>query len=248
MSVLIVPPGPVDPATVRELSAGSRLSFGRGAAGWPVDLQIDHPGVSRVAGEILAAPTYWFLTNNSTRSVYLVENTENTGEFIRVNPGRAGLPIPFEISTVMLATGRETVSFQVYAPEQPCCASGGPDHLPGAQTASPFTIDRHAKYFLVLVALCEPRLRDGALAGLPNVGQIAERLRPLPGCEELTSRAVDFHIDYLARVKFRLRVGDGFAARREALATFAMRFGPVHPEDLALLPPVPSRLTGRAGQ
>jgi hypothetical protein len=201
-----------------------------------------------MAGEILAGPTYWFLTNLSTRSVYLVENMEGAGEFIRVGPGRAGIPVPFEISTVVLAAGQETVSFQVYTPEQPGFVGGGPGELLGDRTATAFPMDRGAKYFLVLVALCEPRLRNGALAGLPNVGQVAERLRPLSGCEGLTGRAVDFHIDYLARVKVRLRAGEGVAARREALAAFALRFGLVREEDLALLPPLPGRLAARVEQ
>lgn len=204
-----------------------------------MDLRLDHPGVSRIAGEILADPLHWSLTNLSGRAVYLVENAEDAGEFIRVDPGRADLPVPFEISTVVLVAGQETVSFQVFAPEQLSHTRADPVRLPGDPTAPPFPMDREAKYFLVLIALCERRLRDGALAGLPNVGQVAERLRSLPGCEGLTGRAVDFHIDYLAREKFRLRVGEGVAARREAVAAFALRFGLVRDRDLSLLPPQP---------
>jgi len=244
MSVLIVPSGPVDPATVRELPAGSRLRFGRGAPGCPVDLVLSHPGVSRIAGEILAGPAYWSLTNLSERAVYLVENAEDAGEFIRVDPGRVELPVPFEISTVMLLAGHETVSFQVFAPERQTLAPADVTGRPGDPTAPQFQLDRDAKYFLVLVALCEPRLRDGAMAGLPTVGQVAERLRPLPGCEGLTGRAVDFHIDYLARIKLQLGASEGVAARREALAAFALRFGLVRDADLAQLPPRPRPVAG----
>jgi serine/threonine-protein kinase len=128
-----------------------------------------------------------------------------------------------------------------------------------------FPLDRQAKYFLVLVALCEPRLRGASLAALPTTAQVADRLRRLPGCEQLTPRAVDFHIEYLVRRKLRLRsaearAGDdgraaamsgtdgkeGFAARRMLLADFVLRFGIVAEDDLALLPrrPRPSSSEG----
>lgn len=239
MTLLVDPPGPGGPAAVRELAAGAALSFGRGAPGHAVDLRLDHPGISRVAGRILAGRTYWYLTNSSPRSVYVVENAEGAGEFVRVGPGRDRCPVPFEISRVVLPAGWETVAFHVYAPEQPCPLGADGEDLAGDRTVAAFPLDRGAKYFLVLVALCEPRLREGALAGLPTVGQIADRLRPLPGCDGLTPRAVDFHIDYVARRKLRLRAEGtqgGAVGRREPLAAFALRFGLVAEGDLALLP------------
>jgi serine/threonine-protein kinase len=98
-------------------------------------------------------------------------------------------------------------------------------------------MDTGAKYFLVLVALCEPRLRHGGLAPVPTNPEVVRRLQQLPGCERLSREAVDFHVDYVARTKFRLRPdGQGFAARREAVVGFALRFGVVGEDHLRLLP------------
>ncbi len=84
--------------------------------------------------------------------------------------------------------------------------------------------------------------------GLPSDKEIVSRLRPLPGCARITRSAVNFHIDYLARVKLRLRdaaeheVGRQ-ESRRSALASFALRFDLVCDEHLALLSP---SVSGRA--
>ena len=70
---------------------------------------------------------------------------------------------------------------------------------PDGETATAlFSLDETAKYFLVLTALCEPRLRDGSSAALPTDPQILDRLRRLPSCRHLTRSAVNFHLDYLA--------------------------------------------------
>jgi hypothetical protein len=239
------------PALVIELGVDERVTFGRGAPGAEVGMRLDHPGVSRLAGEIHAAGTFWFLANWSRQATYLVENVEGCGEHLRLSPGWPAVPVPFEISTVSIPAGLETVTFRVYASAQPGRAAPTRPAIPGTATEPTFPLDRQAKYFLVLVALCEPRLRGRTLAALPTTSQVAERLRPLPGCADLTARAVDFHIDYLARRKLRLRtengVGhqvpapgagwvEGFAARRMLLADFALRFGLVGEDDLARLP------------
>jgi hypothetical protein len=114
----------------------------------------------------------------------------------------------------------------VYAPEDEARAADG------EATATGLSLDPTAKYFLVLVALCEPRLRDASSAVVPTTRQVVDRLRPLAGCETLTERAVSFHIDYLARTKLRLREG-----RRSELVSFALRFDLVRGEHLGLLPP-----------
>lgn len=243
-----------DSPVVIELDADERLTFGRGAPGAEVGMKLDHPGISRLAGEIHASDASWLLANWSNQATYVIENAEGCGEHLRVSPGRVAVPVPFEISTVSIPAGIDTVTFRVYAPAQPVFAAPSPTGMLGTATEPTFPLDRQAKYFLVLVALCEPRLRGRPLAALPTTAQVAGRLRPLPGCADLTPRAVDFHIDYLARRKLRLRSdserihgcpagtrgadsGEGFAARRMLLADFALRFGVVCEEDLALLPP-----------
>jgi hypothetical protein len=153
------------------------------------------------------------------------------------------MPIPFEISRVTLPTANGTTSFSVYAPDQPRTRNGfGPAarHLGGEATSPTFALDTTAKYFLVLVALCEPRLRDGGLAPVPTDAEVVRRLAPLPGCAQLNPRAVNFHLDYLAKTKFRLqtsrRPSIGFTARRDLVVGFALRFGLVNEDHLALLP------------
>lgn len=240
-TVLVRPPWSRDPSTLLELAPGEHLTWGRGAQGVDVGMRLEHPGVSRQAGEIIARPSFWLVSNHSRTSAFVIENAEATGEYLKVGPRRAGMPVPFEISRVLVPAGTDTIAFQVFAPAQPSLLDpgDGPDGAGTATTAS-FPLDATAKYFLVLVALCEPRLRGDALAPLPTVGQVARRLRPLPGCAELTPRAVDFHIDYLARTKLRLNREDhrsGFAGRREAVVAFSLRFGLVRDEHLESLPP-----------
>jgi hypothetical protein len=227
---------------VLPLAPGERLTFGRGAPGSPVGLALEHPGVSRLAGEVAAGSVYWHLSNLSSATTYVVENPEGGGEYFKVPAGRVGVPVPFEISTVVLPAGRELVSFQVFAPGQPQRAETAATSVGhGVATACTFPLDESAKYFLVLVALCEPRLRGNSLVPLPTVTEIIRRVQPVPGCEELTERAVDFHIDYVARSKLRLRDADQvgqprFAGRREAVAAFVLRFGLVMEHHLTLLP------------
>ncbi|NLT54296.1 MAG: serine/threonine protein kinase [Actinomycetales bacterium] len=244
-SVLVQPPGEGDPAGVISLAAGQSITFGRGAPGVPVGVRLADPGVSRVAGEITAAAGHWELTNLSPVATYVVENPEGGGEHIRVQPLRLCAPVPFELSRVLVPAGTGTVAFQVFAPEPPfldrTCLGGAAS---GDRTLRAFPLDETAKYFLVLVAMSEPRLR-GVSIGIPTAERVAARLRPIPGYRDLTARAVDFHVDYLARTKLRLRrrgheddgTPQGFAERREALVTFALRFGLVTEDHLGLLPP-----------
>ncbi|MFJ4784051.1 serine/threonine protein kinase [Streptomyces sp. NPDC088794] len=232
------------------LGPGDAADFGRGlpkGGGVPegagVRILLADPGVSRRAGRLEAAEDYWRLSNYSRSASYVVENLEGAGEYITVAPGRLGAPVPFEFSRVVLPALSGSATFKVFAPQH---AYLDERSAPGAgeQTVLPFALDVTAKYFLVLVALCEPRLRDGSDATLPGVGEIVERLRPLESCRGLTRSAVNYHVDYLALAKLRLDLGeetgpdDGrTGAKRARLASVALRFGLVREEHLGLLPP-----------
>jgi hypothetical protein len=89
---------------------------------------------------------------------------------------------------------------------------------------APFSLDETAKFFLILVALCEPRLRDCASVALPTAGEIVERLR---GRLDLTRAAVNHHIDYLAIEKLRVKPPEPgrLDSKREALVAIALRYG-----------------------
>lgn len=235
-----------------KLGPGETVDFGRGAPGSPVPVRLDDPGVSRCAGRIAAAEDYWRLSNYSRTATYVVENMEGAGEHIKVAPGRLGAPVPFEFSRVLLPAHAADASFKVFAPQHAYQddhpdareeAAGG-----GERTTMPFALDPTSKYFLVLLALCEPRLRNASTGAVPGVGGVLERLRGLDSCADLTRSAVNYHIDYLASVKLRLRddlAGGGDAAgsgalaggKREELVAFALRFDLVREEHLTLLPP-----------
>ncbi|MDX3640533.1 serine/threonine protein kinase [Streptomyces sp. MB09-02B] len=249
------------------LGPGDVARFGRGSADVPVDVRLGDPAVSRLAGEIRVTEDHWQLSNFSATQSYLVENPEGAGEYLRVPPRRAGAPIPFEFARVVLPTRGSTVSFQVFAPDHVYLDADRAHHAGGrwgTQTLTAYSLDETATYFLILVALCEPRLRDESAIAVPTTPQIVERLRHCPEYRGLTARAVSSHIDYLAEEKLRLvpttatataatTVTDpGPGARRngkrEAIVGVALRFGLVREEHLGLLPPrVAEGVRARAG-
>ncbi len=249
-SVLVQPPSKSGESGVLELAPGQSLRFGRGAGGGnrtgteqpALDVLLDHDSVPRLAGQITAADTFWTLTNFSRESTYVVENPEGGGEFIKVPPLRYAAPIPFEISRVVLPTAPELLSFHVYAPMHNFVEECSLESLSGEMTLSSYPLDTSAKYFLVLVALCEPRLRDECHVEVPGVEAVVERLRTLPSCRTVNTGAVNFHIDYLARNKLRIKPSrrdnrpDRFNAKRDMLVSVALRFNLVREEHLALLP------------
>ncbi|MFD5192225.1 serine/threonine protein kinase [Streptomyces sp. NPDC058357] len=242
------------PVTLR-LGPGEVARFGRGSATTPVELRLDDEAISRLAGEIRVTDDHWQLSNHSATQSYLVENPEGAGEYLRVPPRRAGAPIPFEFSRVVLPTRRDTtVAFQVFAPDHVYLDPDGMAGQWGSRTVTAYSLDETALYFLVLVALCEPRLRDESPVAVPTTPQIVERLKWHAACGgRLTARAVSSHIDYLAEEKMRISTpaehGSGGARRngkREALVGIALRFGLVREEHLALLPPrTPIRIRER---
>ncbi|MGX1271897.1 FHA domain-containing protein [Streptomyces phaeoluteigriseus] len=238
-SIIVVPPPTAEDARgdgqVR-LAPGERLTFGRSAAG--NDLRIPHDGVSRRAGEITAQGAYWILSNLSGRHTYVVENPEGAGEHIKVGPGRLDAPVPFEFSRIVLPAAGDLLSIEVWAPRHDYRRPDGlvPD---GETTAPAFSVDRTKRYFAVLAALCEPRLRGEPHAPLPTVDQVVDRLRPTwPAASRAT---VQWNIDYLA-VKLRLKPGPDTAdtgprlnGKKESLVSLALRFDLVREDDLVVL-------------
>ncbi|TKK91099.1 serine/threonine protein kinase [Herbidospora galbida] len=214
------------------LNPGQEATFGRGTESRPVDFPLVHPEVSRLAGAVTAVQDFWLLTNHSHDATLVVENPEGGGEFVKVAPGRAAAPIPFEFARVVLPVAVGQCAFLVFAPQHSFVDRDRPRE--GEPTLSMFSLDETAKYFLVLVALCEPRLRDCASTVIPTVPQILDRI----GATDLTRAGVNFHIDYLARTKLRVR-HDGEAGKadwqRASLVSIALRFDLVREEHLKLL-------------
>lgn len=226
-TIIVQAPG----TEVLELRPGAEITFGRGADGVAVDLVLADPAVSRLAGRVHAVEDHWRLSNLSRSTTYVVENPEGGGEFVKVPPGRIGAPISFEIAQVHLPVENGSVVFTVMAPEH-VYASPDTAHT-GEETTLAHSLDPTAKYFLVLVALCENRLRDASSPVIPTVPEILTRLAG----HGLTRSGVNFHIDYLAREKLRVKAPSERKAdwQRAALVSVALRFDLVREEHLRLL-------------
>ncbi|AWW38017.1 MULTISPECIES: FHA domain-containing protein [Streptomyces] len=237
-SIIVVPPPSSQDERDRtaqiRLAPGERLTFGRGAGN---DVVIAHDGVSRRAGEIAAQGAFWILSNLSRDQTYVVENPEGAGEHIKVAPGRLDAPVPFEFSRIVLPAAGDLLPVDVWAPRHDHLRPEG--GLDGVTTAPAFSLDRSKRYYAVLAALCEPRLRGEPHAPLPTVDQVVERLQP--GWPAASRTSVQWNIDYLA-VKLRLKPGPETAdsgprlnGKKESLVSLALRFDLVREDDLAVL-------------
>ncbi|MGC9535338.1 FHA domain-containing protein [Streptomyces sp. UG1] len=235
-SIIVVPPACAGTDDQIRIATGERLAFGR--ADRDGGLTIAHEGVPRVAGEITAHRNFWLLTNYSESQTYVVENPEGAGEHIKVAPGRVEAPVAFEFSRVVLPAAGDLLAFDVWAPRH-AFRSVAPQGLAGNLTAPAFALDRTKRYFAVLAALCEPRLRGEPHAPLPAVEQLVDRLRPV--WPAVSRSAVYWNIDYLA-LKLRLRPGPDTAepglrvnGKKESLVSLALRFDLVREDDLTML-------------
>lgn len=155
---------------------------------------------------------------------------------MKVRSGRAGVPIPFELSRVTLTVGAGSNSFTVYAPERRPTAEPDGGGVP--------LLDEESRYFQVLVCLCEPRLRDCGAAAVPTPAQVSARLSAAG--VPLGRSAVNYHIDYLCK-KLGTAPPRGMtrAWKRDTVVTLALKFDLVRPEHLGLIPGrVPGRLSG----
>ncbi|MET7396856.1 FHA domain-containing protein [Dactylosporangium sp. NPDC005572] len=232
-----------DPPTVLNLAPGTSATFGRGSRDTQVDLVLPDAAVSRLAGRITAVEDYWLISNLSQRTTFVIQNPEGGGEFVKVAPRRLDMPVPFEFARVVVpSTGRPS-AFYVFAPQHLYADHQAQPDGPADSTRMAFPLDETAKYFKVLVALCEPRLRDPSSPVIRTVPEILKRL----GGAGLSRSAVNFHIDYLARTKLRVRASAAEAVaanepdkadwQRAALVSLALQFDLVREEHLTLLPP-----------
>ncbi len=247
-SVIVVPPSYGDPenrtADQIRISSGERLAFGRAAQDGG-GLAIAHEGVPRIAGEITAHQRFWLLSNFSENQTYVVENPEGAGEHIKVAPGRLDAPVSFEFSRVVLPAAGDLLSFDVWAPDH-AFRSVDRHGLAGTLTAPSFALDRTKRYFAVLAALCEPRLRGEPHAPLPCVEELVERLRPVwPWGQPL--RGLLEHrlpVREAAPAPRPGHGGTGQAHQRQegVLGLLALRFDLVHEGDLVVLAPAVSEV------
>jgi hypothetical protein len=240
--IVRLPESPDQDQRLLELAPGQEATFGRGTEDRLVDIPLADPGVSRLAGRIRAVEDFWLLSNLSRETTYAVENPEGGGEFIKVPPRRLGVPVPFEFARVTIPAEQRIVSFQVFAPQHTYAEADAIEVPGGDETLGVFPLDETSKYFLILVALCEPQLRNSPSVMIPTVNQIVDRLSILESCRALTREAVHFHIEYLATQKLRVKPSSFDAGspkanwQRAALVSLALRFNLVREDHLALLP------------
>ncbi|MEV3987660.1 serine/threonine protein kinase [Streptomyces sp. NPDC049837] len=236
--------GPEGTSALFPLASGRSATFGRGAPDAPVDIELPFAGVSRLAGRITAVRDFWTVSNLGRHSAFVIENLEGAGEHLKVAPGRLDAPVAFEMSRMILPARGEPCELKIYAPEHRFVPADTPVGALGEPTDTLYSLDPAAKYFRVLVALCEHRLRDPGSVQIPTTAQVITRLGALPEYRGLTPSAVNFHIEYLTGTKLRIRDSarqspDGrgrLHRRKDALVSFALRFGLVREEHLALLP------------
>lgn len=211
---------------IHELSEGQSMPFGWRKPDGALALGDD---VSVVAGHIRAHDDYWLMTNESRSGTYCVENLEGAGEYVKVQPRRAAVPIPFELSRVLLGVPYRHGNFTVFAPER--ADSGESEGEPIA------LLDESSRYFMVLVCLCEPRLRDCGAAAVPTPGEVSRRLAQFSDDRALTRSAVNYHIDYLVeKLRMFAPAGESRTWKREALVAIALKFDLVRQGHLRLLP------------
>jgi hypothetical protein len=224
-----------EPAQPLELTPGDSVTFGRGR---DVDITVAGCCVPRMAGAVRACNDFWLISNYSSHATYVVQNPQGAGEFVKLAPRRLDMPVPFEFADVILPVAGEEPAFRVLAPRH---AYADPDLAPGTdgdQTATAFSLDHTARYFLILVTMCEPRLRNASCVVIPTVPEIIERLCQA-GYPRLSRASVNFHIEYLARCKLRVKpaaeCGGKADWQRSALVSLALRFNLVSHQHLALL-------------
>lgn len=210
---LVLLPGQQD----RDVEVGAVLSFGRGAPGWPVDLQVSgNSRVSRQAGTVEATPYGMLISNTGSNPIFIRRGDAPTAVSLR--PGQA-----------YLVTGeRARITFpgvSDYFEVEPAGLIGEPPSpagqertIAGERTTSAFGLNPDTAYFRCLIALCEPTLRYPDAPWIPTSTQIAQRLYDfgLIG-EERDGDWVDRRLD---DVRAKLPIGEkSWSAERMRAAT-----------------------------
>ncbi|MFI5557889.1 hypothetical protein ACIA2T_01305 [Amycolatopsis japonica] len=181
-----------------------------------------------------------FVSNFTSATTFAIENLEGGAELVKVPSRRRRMVIPFEMSRVLIPSWNGLIQITVFGKPPDLVQEPGIVDLP---EASPFRLDETSKYFLVLVALCEPRLRGSSMAAVPSVQEVVDRLRQNDRFKDANRSSVNYHIDYLRERKLQVEQWAMYSAngrmhsKREALVSFALRYDLVREEHLGLLAP-----------
>ncbi|WP_405091640.1 serine/threonine protein kinase [Micromonospora sp. NBC_01392] len=178
------------------------------------------------------------VSNFTTSSTYVIENLEGGIELVKVRPRQLRLAIPFEMSRVLIPSGENLTELTVFGSPLPLMEEGLSARAPIPPMVN---VETTSKYFAVLVALCEPRLRGSSMAAVPSVQEVVERLRRSSQFRDANRSSINYHINYLADQKLPVSrwvkyMDEGRRhSKREALVAFALRFDIVREEHLNLL-------------
>ena len=212
---------------VRALNPTDSLMFGRRA-----DLSVDdNPYLHRVVGRFVNRQGLWWLQNLGTRTVLEIRDGLSASR-LSLAPGQQ-LAVIYQRCSVCFTAGPTSYELEV-------TREGGPvllDEL-GDQTGTA-TIDfgvvpLSAEQHVLLVALCEPKLRTGAVE-IPTNQALADRLG---WTITKFNRKLDHLCAKLAREGVRgVRGGPESLAtdRRQALVEHAITVGLVSADDLGLI-------------
>ena len=180
------------------------------------------------------------MSNFTSGLTFAIENMEGGAELVKVPPRRLSVVVPFEMSRVLIPSEVGVTELKVFG-APPVLLQDSAAHE--SKDGLPYGLNEQSKYFLVLVALCEPRLRTSPMAAVPSVQEVVERLRPFAGFESANRSSVNYHIDYLREHKLFLddwavsTRGGRMHSKREALVSFALRHDLVREEHIQLLSP-----------
>lgn len=197
------------------------------------------PGVRPYIAALEVRDSRVLISNFTANTTFVIENLEGGTELVKTRPGHLRTVIPFELSRVWIPSGMNMVELTVFGSSPQVLDNAGTSEVTEPLN---FKLDPTSKYFVVLVALCEPRLRGSSMAAVPSANEVVKRLRGSDGFSGANRSSINYHIDYLADQK--LPVGQWakyedrgrMHSKREALVAFALRFDLVTEADLCLLP------------
>jgi hypothetical protein len=202
---------------------------------------------TQAVGGLAMGRDVWALTNFTADTTFVAENLEGGAELVKVPPRRVNVVIPFEMSRIFIPAWPRLMELTVFGTQPALLDAEVIARAPGDARPG---LDEQSKYFLVLVALCEPRLRGSSMAAVPSVHEVIERLRGLTQFKDANRSSINYHVDYLRERKLPVEQwamsydGGRLHSKREALVAFALRYDIVREEHLRLLPPRRARGTG----
>ncbi|MFG3052289.1 hypothetical protein ACGFZP_15215 [Kitasatospora sp. NPDC048239] len=227
---------PGDPGVTERssLKGGDRLNFG--ISKFSGRLQ---PDAKPSIGAFEVSGHHLLFSNLTASTTFAIENLEGGTELVKARPRQLGMVIPFEISRILIPSGTNISELTVFAPPPVLLGS---DQAAAYAESAISNLDMASKYFAVLVALCEPRLRGSSMAAVPSAQEVVKRLKGTRQFRDANRSSINYHIDYLTDRKLPVGqwakyVDEGrMHSKREALVAFALRFDLVREEHLGLLP------------